>query len=688
MNEHQREDILRRSIIPEHKYVYILGNTAKRVTFHAQQHRAFNLICALIESGRLKPGARIGVVGGGLAGMTAALAAKIRGFEVTLYERGQVLMPMWSGNDTRYVHPQIYDWPKKGSNIELTNLPVLNWYAQSAQAISRQIMNEWKQYGSGIQVCLSTEVVELTDRDEFCMVRVNPHELKDHECVILATGFGIEKTEGILNAQTYWKNDSLHQSDSGKVKKYLISGCGDGGLIDALRLSLLNFNHREHSEEFLNHPTFDGVRQAILDAEDGLSVMPGQQASEELNRRYSTIPFPDELYDFLGSKLRNDTEVNLNGKNASPMSRDASVHNRVLVFLLTKLKKINYLAGKAGPYEPDSGQFKVTIAMQNGNTMHVIVDKVIIRHGPEQILQPLLGPNCTIPTSPLPDISCDKLWPEEYYNGIEVPTTNQKKYMADNIGSLQSRIKYDFSVGIGVTEQDGKSHYVLKIPDSKPLNYLADIIEHKGFPVIFQRVPELISAQYGTLRQQDNWKPRFEMGAPIANKIEAEMSRNYYGSLGAFVINAYGQLCVLSSSHAVSSQHYSNSNEVVLLYDRNSIRYTKFQSLGKLTHATHLNYNYGDFSEPNKMDAGLVVVDDQLSKTISYERINALDAEKIAVHQEVEKIGAGSGITKGIVSAVSCRIQVKFNDGYAVFKTYLKSEDSMAGFPEAAIRAL
>src|SRR3954462_10127997 len=71
---------------------YVLGCRAPRVTVLSQQFRAFNLIWALFELGRLKPGDKVGIIGGGIGGLTAAAAAMLKGCSVVITEQHQRLM--------------------------------------------------------------------------------------------------------------------------------------------------------------------------------------------------------------------------------------------------------------------------------------------------------------------------------------------------------------------------------------------------------------------------------------------------------------------------------------------------------------------------------------------------------------------------------------------------------------------
>src|SRR5215216_2027340 len=72
---------------PKRPSIYILGSFAKRVTFYSQQVRALNLIDALCKTGVVSEDSRVGIVGAGVAGVTAAVTAARRGLSVTLVEK-------------------------------------------------------------------------------------------------------------------------------------------------------------------------------------------------------------------------------------------------------------------------------------------------------------------------------------------------------------------------------------------------------------------------------------------------------------------------------------------------------------------------------------------------------------------------------------------------------------------------
>ena len=92
--------------------IYQVGCTASRLNVHAQQQRAFNLVWALQRFDGLQ-NRRVAIIGGGIAGITAASAAAAAGASVWLYEKKGTLMHLQAGNQTRFLHPSIALWPEK-----------------------------------------------------------------------------------------------------------------------------------------------------------------------------------------------------------------------------------------------------------------------------------------------------------------------------------------------------------------------------------------------------------------------------------------------------------------------------------------------------------------------------------------------------------------------------------------------
>ena len=81
----------------------------------------------------------------------------------------------------------------------------------------------------------------------------DPHILTSEkfDAIILAVGFGIEKTVNDLRSNSYWRVDLLTQTalesqDDNYV--VLVSGVGDGGTIDVLRAKLREPGFRSEAQ--------------------------------------------------------------------------------------------------------------------------------------------------------------------------------------------------------------------------------------------------------------------------------------------------------------------------------------------------------------------------------------------------------------------------------------------------------
>src|SRR5690242_5208705 len=129
--------------VPEYPGVYLLGCFARHVTIYSQQIRAINLIDSLCRTGQLGKGSSVAVVGGGVAGLTAAAAALVRGANVTVIEQSFDLCPIQSEAGERYLHPHIYDWPLGENKDGAAGLPLLDWDAQSAEKVFKRIKEGW-----------------------------------------------------------------------------------------------------------------------------------------------------------------------------------------------------------------------------------------------------------------------------------------------------------------------------------------------------------------------------------------------------------------------------------------------------------------------------------------------------------------------------------------------------------------
>lgn len=255
--------------------IYYIGAFNAGITVLSQQTRALNLALAMVESGLIAcaiPGRKrpkslkVAIVGAGFAGMTfaAALIAKHAAAEITIFEERDVLLPLQHGSDSRWLHPQIYNWPGPGSEMTAAMLPIMNWTAARASDVAVRILSDWRGFANRshakVTLYCNTRHLQIQEEkgqssrsrlewvgekrdsrdgsilDEAQKSALGASEVFD--CVALAIGFGLEAD----NALSYWRNDWFAQPSLEQPRKtYMVSGAGDGGMIDLLRLRVSSY---------------------------------------------------------------------------------------------------------------------------------------------------------------------------------------------------------------------------------------------------------------------------------------------------------------------------------------------------------------------------------------------------------------------------------------------------------------
>lgn len=416
--------------------VYVLGCRAQRVTVQSQQYRAFNLIWALFQSGRLNKGDRVGVVGGGIGGLTVAAAAMLKECRVTVAEEDQAIMHMQRRNGTRLLHPNVYDWPASGSEIEATTFPCMNWSADFAGPVVERLHEEWADFESRFcpDVTTRTKVTHLETADDAGRLRMINDNWRSDPCdvVVIAVGFGAEQPVPGIDVVTYWKNDELEQSTQSfpTGRRVLVSGLGDGACIDVLRLKYVGFDHRKFVSAVMKLPELDRCKKQLLRIDLKLDPQISEDEQSLYYRdQYASAGLPADLAQRLGV-LRHDTHVILNGPYPAPYSARACLLHRMAIWALQAAGRLEY---KAGRLELEKVELKRAatgisywVPFPNGGGEHRF-DKLVIRHGPRggitglsEVEKGYKG----ILENPVRDRTRKPLYPGDFYPTKSFPPTS------------------------------------------------------------------------------------------------------------------------------------------------------------------------------------------------------------------------------------------------------------------------
>ena len=338
------DDLLRWARLPGGGELYIVGCLDERVSIRSQQVRALNLVWALHASKRLTSGKPLLVVGGGIAGCTAAVAASRLGHDVLLVERESSVLTAQFACTTRWIHPHILSWPHRDAANPNAELPVMNWHeGPAAKAIAdmqQQFDHALKNEGR-IELILGQTPEPLADPRS--MVRIGGRT-RAHAAALLCVGFGKERDVSLAGG--YWRQDTLEQYQHGS--DHVVSGLGDGGLCDALRLriggSSTHASFFEWLPALIAGPNMRRLAEMVTDLEQTLDNERVHAKRDDWARHaealYQKIWQGGErethaAHEAILVRCRRDTTVELVGDLPAPYSTGASPLHRLLLSALT-----------------------------------------------------------------------------------------------------------------------------------------------------------------------------------------------------------------------------------------------------------------------------------------------------------------------------------------------------------------
>lgn len=270
--------------------IYAIGVRERGVTLYNQQVRAHNLVWALSEldrAGTRKLG-RIAVIGAGAAGLTATaalLSCTTEESSVMLFEKEWDLCPVQQGCDGRWLHPSLYAWPDWGSRAPSASLPVLNWSEGRASDVARTLLSGFANYRQifgkqrfrafvgvhHLQIKAERKQIDFIGtnvvmKDAYFSQGDSEGGTETFDTIIFAAGFGWERTNK-FKTPSYWRNEQLAQPNlSVDRSRYLVSGYGDGALIDVCRLTIERFRQDTILYELFGsdlEKTEDALRQSL-----------------------------------------------------------------------------------------------------------------------------------------------------------------------------------------------------------------------------------------------------------------------------------------------------------------------------------------------------------------------------------------------------------------------------------------
>jgi putative NAD(P)-binding protein len=368
----RRIELLRLFAVDGYTNVFILGSHARYVTVYNQQVRALNLVAALAKTGRLSACSRVGIVGGGIAGLTAAAAAAQAGSgHVEVFENEPSLMRLQWNSEKRFIHPHIYDWPQSIALEDRADLPVMQWQAKMASKVAVDLLKEFEaaQQSCGTRLRDPSVVKSVELKNGARPTLIVDGQPREFDVVILAVGFGRDDSPPWTHG--YWTDDDIGDVELEKQPRtWLISGSGDGALTDLMRLCILNFQH-EAVLEAVDAATREKVGHRLTDAD--------RSAPDADARRDAFLDAAKEVDEALKAKLqfRDVGPVFLNADATTLFEGGSSVLNRLITAWLLHNDRFKIVSGRIEK-EPPVVDGRIHVGLAGAE----VVDRLLIRHGP------------------------------------------------------------------------------------------------------------------------------------------------------------------------------------------------------------------------------------------------------------------------------------------------------------------
>ncbi|SEG70573.1 MULTISPECIES: ABC-three component system protein [unclassified Methylobacterium] len=404
-------DILEGFEIAAHPGAFVLGCYDTRITLYSQQVRALQLAHAMNAEHFLRAGVRVAVVGGGAAGVTVAAALALHdGVIVNLYETSRELVPLQLGSHRRRIDPHIYEWPRLSADHPRAELPILDWRSGTAADVRRDILLEFDEIrawvGERLRIHLRHRVKTIVPRGQYFDVgAVRQSDAGDTEpvpitvdYVVLAIGFGVEPPNPVPNIPTesYWADASVPGPVVGTDPnpRFLVSGNGDGGLIDFVAAASAHFDHWSFVEAITRYPDIECLSADLLviDEEARAADAEGrgfdfvQAYDDRIGARVEAIGLVDEVERL----LRPGVQLTLQTRGAQPMMVRTATLNRLAAYLVIKAcrrhngRTFRHLVSRdvAASASPVGGPTSALALDCDGE--RVVVDRLIARRGPDK----------------------------------------------------------------------------------------------------------------------------------------------------------------------------------------------------------------------------------------------------------------------------------------------------------------
>lgn len=396
MGEHvarEPKEALEAFRVPGYGNWYTIGFGQSKVTIRTQQIRALNLAWALHHERKITDGPVV-VVGAGAAGLSVAAGLAHWGAKVTVLEKAAYPLPLQRHCYKRHIHPNVFDWPDLNAENAFAELPLLNWKAGVAREVAISIEAAFDalafEYAPRLTLQVGAADIEIDSPAAGLLSFRKDKKLSklSYATLIFALGFGVENSFWKGPRGSYWCDDDLDQHGVFQAGKYLVSGVGDGGLIDTLRIVTSGLRQEDFARLVPTGKRFDKLREELIQLEtDAMKASPDVRGQVMFDAYERLDGDAVELVDSrLAQRLNRGVHVTLLSRGASPFTVNSRPLHRFLLsrLLFTQADLINVRTQcelTEGSVRRDGHE----VILQRGTEQRF--DHAVIRHGTTSAVQ-------------------------------------------------------------------------------------------------------------------------------------------------------------------------------------------------------------------------------------------------------------------------------------------------------------
>lgn len=285
----------------------------------------------------------------------------------------------------------------------------MNWTAGLASEVATQLNRAWtveRTSAGSIQLHLTTTATSIDPEERIVFCNGSGPACLPYDILVLAVGVGTERR--LFGTPTYWENDSLTQLYDTGPSHVLVSGNGDGALVDVIRAVLTDFDHARLMTQFLSSSEAYALTKQVSEIEHNL----GCANDFDLDGAYAALDVT-KISQLVQGRIRKQRKVTLNVAGPRVYRADTMALNRVLVECLRRSGLILWFGRVRTVATTDGGK---VVTLDDGTERSF--DTAVFRHGPSNDLAtafPALAE--AIPRHDSGELDCarEPWWPENYF---------------------------------------------------------------------------------------------------------------------------------------------------------------------------------------------------------------------------------------------------------------------------------